>query len=89
MDLALDTWAIANQESSRTLFPFALAAGSCQTKSMDDVTTPRELAIELGVSAKRIRKFLRVEHGVLSARQLTRWELTGEQAARVRARFRR
>lgn len=61
---------------------------SCQTGQVDDTITPRELARELGVSTKAIRDFLRAEYGLLAERQLTRWELKGEEAARVRAHFR-
>ncbi|WP_285117332.1 hypothetical protein [Leifsonia sp. fls2-241-R2A-40a] len=48
-------------------------------------TTPNELAEELDVSAKTIRRFLREEfadhvHG-------TRWELDDDQATVIRARF--
>lgn len=50
--------------------------------------TPLELAKELGVSATAIRDYLRSEYGLLAERHLTRWQLTGEEAARVRAHFR-
>lgn len=55
---------------------------------MDDLITPQELSKELGVSAKAVREYLRSEYGLLAKCQLTRWELTGEEAARVRAHFR-
>ncbi len=54
---------------------------------MSEPTTPRELAQELGVSAKSIRDYLRNEYGLLAPRGLKRWELTGDQAATVRAHF--
>lgn len=54
---------------------------------MDDIATPRELAKELGISAKRIRTHLLAEYGLLEERNLTRWELTTEEAALVRAYF--
>lgn len=54
---------------------------------MSEPITPRELALELGVPAKTIRDFLRGEYGLLTPRGLKRWELTGDQAATVRAHF--
>ncbi|WP_149359730.1 MerR family transcriptional regulator [Lolliginicoccus suaedae] len=51
-----------------------------------DVTTPRELAIELGVSDRNIRQWLR-DQGWQST-PYTRWQLTQEQAQQVRAHFR-
>lgn len=61
---------------------------SCQTVPMDDFIVPLELAKELGVSATAVRDYLRSEYGLLAERQLTRWQLTDEEAARVRAHFR-
>lgn len=52
----------------------------------DDAVTPRELSAELGVSDRRTRAWLR-EQG-WQAVPYTRWRLTAEQAAQVRAHFR-
>jgi len=51
------------------------------------LTTPAELSLELDVPQKRIRDYLRSEHGVLPP-GTTRWELTDEQADAVREFFR-
>lgn len=53
---------------------------------MDQTKTPAELAKELGVDAKRIRKWLRAQ-GWQSIPN-TRWHLTTDQADQVRGRFR-
>jgi len=52
---------------------------------MNESLTPRKLARELGVSPKTVREVLRRRYGTLAERQLTRWELTREQADMVRA----
>lgn len=52
---------------------------------MERTVTPSELARELGVSARRIRHWLR-EQGWQSVRY-TRWHLSPDQAAQVRKRF--
>jgi hypothetical protein len=52
----------------------------------DDEVTPERLATELGYSGRAIRGFLRQEYGKLAPPE-TRWLLTPEQAAAVRARF--
>ena len=54
---------------------------------MDDPITPKDLAEELGVEPRTIRQWLR-DQGWQSV-PYSRWELTPEQAAQVRARFRR
>ena len=54
---------------------------------MSDPITPNELARELGVSAKTIRAFLRSQYGPLRRPFETRWKLSAEQVAAVRARF--
>lgn len=46
--------------------------------------TPAQLALELGVTAKRIRTILRARYGTLPSHE-TRRQLTDEQAAHVRA----
>ena len=51
-----------------------------------DLTTPKELAIELGVSPKAIRDFLRALYGTLG-NGATRWNLTPEQVELVRTHF--
>jgi uncharacterized protein YjcR len=48
--------------------------------------TPKELGVELGVSDRSIRQWLR-DQGWQSV-PYARWELTEEQAAKVRAHFR-
>jgi len=53
---------------------------------MDQAVTPTELARELGVSAKSIRRWLR-EQGWQSV-PYTRWQLSSDQAAQVRKQFR-
>ncbi|WP_407669884.1 helix-turn-helix domain-containing protein [Ornithinimicrobium ciconiae] len=53
---------------------------------MSEVVTPKQLAEELGVSDRTIRQWLR-NQGWQSV-PYTRWQLTAEQAARVRAHFR-
>ena len=54
---------------------------------MNEPVTPRDLSRELGVSQTRIRDYLRSRFGLLANRQLTRWELSSDQAAEVRAHF--
>ena len=54
---------------------------------MDDDLTPADLARELGVSQRAVRAFLRGRYGTLIS-PATRWKLTGEQAADIRAHFR-
>jgi len=51
-----------------------------------DPVTPKELAIELQVSPKAIRDFLRALYGTLG-NGITRWNLTPEQAELVRTHF--
>jgi uncharacterized protein YjcR len=55
-------------------------------RQMTEPITPKELAAELGVSDRAIRQWLR-DQGWQSV-PYARWELTQEQAAQVRARFR-
>lgn len=55
---------------------------------MNESVTPRELARELGVSPRSVREVLRRRYGKLAERQLTRWELTPDQADAVRAELR-
>ena len=50
---------------------------------MSDLT-PAQLALDLGVTAKRVRDVLRARYGVLPPTE-TRWRLTDEQVAHVRA----
>jgi hypothetical protein len=52
---------------------------------MDETITPKLLSDELGVSDRAIRQWLRAQGW--QAVPYTRWELTPEQAARVRAHF--
>jgi len=54
---------------------------------MPELLTPADLARDLGVSAKRIREFLRATDGKLTP-PATRWHLSDAQAVRVRTRFR-
>lgn len=54
---------------------------------MGETITPRELAIELGVSARAVRQWLRGQGW--QAVRYARWHLTSDQAAQVRAHFRR
>lgn len=49
-------------------------------------TSPAQLSLEMQIPQKRIREFLRSVYGSLPKGD-TRWELTEEQAAEVRARF--
>jgi len=51
-------------------------------------TTPARLSLELNISQKRIRGFLREEYGRLPA-DVARWELDDSQANAVRTRFAR
>lgn len=53
---------------------------------MTDPITPKQLAAELGVTPRTIRRWLR-DQGWQSV-PYARWELTPEQADQVRARFR-
>ncbi|NPC95428.1 YfeC-like transcriptional regulator [Nocardioides sp. zg-DK7169] len=53
---------------------------------MTETVTPQQLAAELGVSPRTIRKWLR-DQGWQSV-PYTRWQLAPERAAEVRARFR-
>jgi len=53
---------------------------------MTDPITPNDLARELGVSAKKIRDYLRSKYGNLPSFE-TRWHLTESQASDVRAHF--
>lgn len=53
----------------------------------EELTTPRELAAELGVSDRRIRVFLRAEYPA-GRHKYERWFLTPEQADAVRAHVR-
>jgi len=53
---------------------------------MTDLITPNDLARELGVSAKKIRDYLRSKYGTLPPLE-TRWHLTESQASAVRAHF--
>ena len=53
---------------------------------MAETITPRELARELGVTDRAIRQWLRDQGW--QAVPYTRWNLTLEQAAEVRAHFR-
>jgi predicted transcriptional regulator len=50
-------------------------------------TTPKELAEELGVDAKRIRAFLRQDMTRAAEAKNTSWILSAEQADAVRERF--
>ena len=52
---------------------------------MDQLVTPKQLAVELGVSDRTVRQWLR-DQGWQSV-PYARWELTDEQAAQVRAHF--
>jgi len=52
----------------------------------DSIITPTDLARQLGLDPRRIRKYLRAQHGV-GHLHFARWELTEEQAADVRAHF--
>lgn len=54
---------------------------------MSDEVTPKELSQELGLSPRTIRQWLR-DQGWQSV-SYTRWRLTPDQAAQVRAHFRR
>ena len=51
-----------------------------------DPMTPKDLAIELEVSPKAIRDFLRALYGTLG-NGTTRWNLTPDQVELVRAHF--
>ncbi len=53
----------------------------------EELITPRELAVELGVSDRSIRVFLRAEYPKGRVKY-ERWLLTREQANAVRAHFR-
>jgi hypothetical protein len=53
---------------------------------MDHTTRPADLARELSVDAKRIRRWLRGEYP--DHRKHDPWHLTAEQADAVRRRFR-
>ena len=53
---------------------------------MPEPITPADLARDLGVDVKRIRKFLRAEFGKLSPPG--RWELDEEKVATTIAHFR-
>jgi len=50
------------------------------------MTTPAQLSLELMVTQKRIRDYLRSKYGTLPADE-TRWQLTEDEAEDVRARF--
>jgi len=52
----------------------------------DSIITPTDLARQLGVAPRRIRKYLREQHAV-DHMHFARWELTVEQATDVRAHF--
>lgn len=54
---------------------------------MDDDLTPAELARELGVSQLAVRNALRNQYGKLVP-PVSRWKLTDNQAAEIRAHFR-
>ncbi len=56
-------------------------------KTMGETITPGELAKELGVSDRAVRQWLRDQGW--QAVPYARWHLTEEQAAQVRAHFRR
>lgn len=60
-----------------------------KTKSEPKTFTPKALAEELQVDAKRIRAYLRSTDGLArpSEAKNTSWTLTEEQADMVRARF--
>lgn len=49
--------------------------------------TPKDLAVELGVSPKTIRGWLRLQYPRTDAEHATRWMLNSEQVEAVRARF--
>lgn len=53
---------------------------------MTEPITPKQLSAELGVSDRAVRQWLR-DRGWQSV-PYTRWELTSDQAAEVRAHFR-
>jgi len=53
----------------------------------DGTVTPEELALELGVTGRTIRAYLRSKHGVLPP-FVTRWHVDPERAADVRANVR-
>jgi len=55
----------------------------------DPRLTPKDLARELGVTAKAIRAFLRSKYGKLDKSVVTRWRLDDDQVVLVRERFRR
>jgi uncharacterized protein YjcR len=52
---------------------------------MAETITPRELAKELGLSARTIRGWLRAQGW--QSQPYTRWHLTADQAKLVRAHF--
>lgn len=52
---------------------------------MTEPITPKQLSVELSVSDRAIRRWLRAQ-GWQSV-PYTRWELTPDQAAKVRAHF--
>lgn len=56
--------------------------------SMNDASTPRDLALELGVTQRAVRGYLRDRYGKL-APFVSRWHLNEEQAADVRGHFSR
>jgi len=51
---------------------------------MDDLLTPADLSRELGVDQRAIRAYLREHYGKLTPPE-TRWRLSEELAANVRA----
>ena len=60
--------------------------GALTVRRMTEPITPRQLAVELGVSDRTVRQWLR-DQGWQSV-PYARWELTADQAAQVRTHFR-
>ena len=68
--------------------PLLTSKGKTVADEHDNTVTPKELALELGVTDRSIRVYLRSKYGTLPAFE-TRWHLSSERAAGVREHFSR
>ncbi|HEY8591174.1 MAG TPA: SDR family NAD(P)-dependent oxidoreductase [Naasia sp.] len=84
--IVIDGGASVTSERRPGLFGADVVARRSAERETAGHITPADLSRELGVDQKRIRDHLREQYGTLPADE-TRWILTSEQAAGVRARF--
>ena len=59
--------------------------GNGYAQSVPDLPTPKQLAAELGVTERAVRRWLRLQGW--QSMPYTRWHLSPEQAAKVRDHF--